>query len=63
MKRLVFILILLFATKTYALLPPFYQSVKEIKSILQDKRFLTGANSAYPILEIKKVESGYLYHF
>ena len=60
MKKIVFILIILFATHAHALLPPFYQSVKEIESILQDERFTSDANSPYPILEIKKVEGGYL---
>jgi len=60
MKKYIFILIILFSTKVHALLPPFYQSVKEIESILQDERFTKNANSAYPILEIKKVEDGYL---
>ncbi|KKN14856.1 hypothetical protein LCGC14_0991960 [marine sediment metagenome] len=60
MKKIAFILIILFATRAHALLPPFYQSVKEIESILQDERFINDANSAYPILEIKKVEGGYL---
>ncbi len=60
MKKVVFILIILFITKAHALLPPFYQSIKEIESILQDERFTSDANCAYPILEIKKIEGGYL---
>ncbi|NGX34177.1 MAG: hypothetical protein K1060chlam1_00527 [Candidatus Anoxychlamydiales bacterium] len=60
MKKIAFIFIFLFAAKVHSLLPPFYQSVKEIKSILSDEEFLSEASSAYPIIDIKKVEGGYL---
>jgi len=60
MKKLIFIIILLFSTQLHAILPPFYQSVNEIEAILKDPRLKDDANSAYPILQIMKVDSGYL---
>ncbi|NGX62912.1 MAG: hypothetical protein KR126chlam6_00314 [Candidatus Anoxychlamydiales bacterium] len=60
MKKLFLIIILLFSTQLHAILPPFYQSVNEIEAILKDSKLQDDADSAYPILEIMKVEGGYI---
>lgn len=45
---------------SYAALPPFFQSSKEIKSILNDQRTYEKLTSGDLILEVKKVEGGWM---
>jgi hypothetical protein len=55
-----FFLVSLFATSaSFAVLPPFYQTTKEIKAILNDERLAESLGSGESILEIKRVEDGY----
>lgn len=60
MKKLFFIFIFLTCVKTYALLPPLYQSIKEIDQIITDERVQNELTSAEPILEVKRAEGGYI---
>ena len=60
MKKYIFIILFLFGIKTFALLPPLYQSIKEIDEIILDERVQKELTSAEPILEIKKVKNGYV---
>lgn len=61
MKRWIFALVMVFACfqTAFALLPPYFQSVKEIEEILQDQRLHDLLGSGQPILEIQKVGSSY----
>ncbi|MFA6118808.1 MAG: hypothetical protein WCT85_01280 [Parachlamydiales bacterium] len=60
MKKIIFIFIILFSVKGFAILPPLYHSLNEIKAITSDERLSNELGSAELILEIKKNESGYL---
>ena len=61
MKKIIFILVFLFAAKAaHCALPPFYQSLKEIDTILSDDRLSKEIGSAEPITNIKKVKTGYI---
>lgn len=42
-----------------AVLPPFYQSTREIQTILSDPRLSASLGSAEPIMEINRTETGY----
>lgn len=61
MKRWIFAFFMLFACckSAFALLPPYFQSVKEIEQILQDERLHQILGSGQPIVEIQKVGSSY----
>lgn len=61
MKKAVFILASLMLTiSAFAVLPPLYHSSAEIKRILEDKRFGEKLASGELVLDIKKVEGGWL---
>ncbi|MBN2479970.1 MAG: hypothetical protein JXA94_07060 [Parachlamydiales bacterium] len=60
MKKILVIFLTIFALKVSAVLPPFHQSVKEIQQILSDERLKKEIPSGEPILEIIRVENGYL---
>lgn len=44
----------------FALLPPYFQSVKEIEQILTDERLHDILGSGEPIMEIQKMGNSYL---
>jgi len=54
-----FFITLLFAPQVFALLPPFYQSIKEITAILNNSDVIKKLNTPYPISNITKTENGY----
>lgn len=61
MKKLVIsLLFFLSAQPIYALLPPLYQSVTEIRSILENPELGQYLPQTQPILEIQKSRDGYL---
>jgi len=60
MKKLIFIFLLIFNIKIFAVLPPFYQSKEEIEAIISDPRLAEKLDSSELILEIKKIDEGYL---
>ena len=61
MKKMIFAAaIALFAISGFAVLPPFYQSSKEIKRILNDQQTHEKLGSGQQILDIKKVEGGWV---
>jgi hypothetical protein len=61
MKKIFFILAFILGTiNIFAALPPFYHSSKEIKSILEDSRTHEKLGSGRPIIEIRKVEGGWI---
>ena len=62
MKKVLFaISVFLFSSQSaFALLPPFYQSTKEIKQILSDERLQEAIGSGQSIIAIKKIEDGYV---
>lgn len=58
MKKSLFFLLLVLTTPSWALLPPFYQSVKEVEEILANKAL--SSLSGEELLLIQKTEEGYL---
>lgn len=46
-------------TLALAVLPPFYQSTRELLALLKDPRLATSLGSAEPIVEINRTEHGY----
>lgn len=61
MKKLIFIVFSMFLMSTmYAVLPPFYHTVKEIETILSDERLAKELGSAEGITKIEKTENGYV---
>jgi hypothetical protein len=60
MKKILLLIVSILTINLYGLLPPFYQSLDEIKAIINSDELIENANSAFPILEIKKVQKGYL---
>jgi hypothetical protein len=60
MKKFIFIFVLLFSIKAYSVLPPFYHSLNEIKAIVSDERLAKIIGSAELILDLKRVQGGYL---
>lgn len=60
MKKQLFFLCLLAVQTATAALPPLWQSVNEIKTILDDPRFGTELESGELILKIKKTDEGWL---
>jgi hypothetical protein len=61
MKKIFFLLFacLHFST-AYSILPPLYQSLEEIRAITQNQELQNYLPEGMPILEIKKVQTGYL---
>lgn len=53
------ILLLMFTQSVFALLPPYYQSTKEIIAILENPEVVKKVASPYPIKSITKTDSGY----
>lgn len=49
----------LFSQASLALLPPYYQSTKEMIAILEDPEVAKAVASPYPIKSITKTEGGY----
>lgn len=61
MRKAVFLLAcFMFSISGFAMLPPFYQSSAEIKRILNDNRLTEKLGSGQLILDIKKVDGGWL---
>jgi len=62
MKKLLLGLFLFIITCSagFAVLPPFYQSTREIKDLLSDKRLAEKLGSGQMILEVNRTEKGYL---
>jgi hypothetical protein len=58
MKKMIFLLGLI--TASYAALPPLYQSTREIQAILTDSQLTSKLGSAESILQILKIDGGYL---
>ena len=59
MKKVLFILMFLFSVNCFAALSPFYQSKKEIETILADKRLSDSLGSAELIYEVLRTAEGY----
>jgi hypothetical protein len=61
MKKLIVCLLVMLAPihMCYAILPPLYQSVEEIKAILKDKRLSEVLSSSNTITNIIKIDNGY----
>lgn len=57
--KILLVLLLLFTPRVFALLPPFYQSIKEITAVLNDPEVIQKLNTPYPISSIIKTETGY----
>lgn len=51
--------LLTFSQIAFALLPPFYQSTKEMVAILSSEEVAKKLASPYPIQSISKIDSGY----
>jgi len=60
MKRLASFICLICATSLSAALPPLYQNIRELKSILEDPRLDNALQSGDAILKIERNENGYL---
>ncbi len=60
MKKIMITLILLCSIKAFAILPPFYHTTREIKTILDDPALHEKLGSAQMIQDIIKVDSGYV---
>ena len=60
MKKIIFIIAFLFLSKGFAILSPYYQSIKEIDTILSDKKLYDEFGSSEAITDIKKVKEGYV---
>ena len=61
MKKVIVWLLVMLApiNMCYAILPPLYQSVEEIKTILKDKRLAEVLSSNNIITNITKIDKGY----
>jgi len=59
-KKVIFILIILFGIKLHAALPPFFHTLREIEAIISDSRLHEELGGGEPILEVKRVDEGYL---
>jgi len=59
-KNILLLLFLFISIKIHAVLPPLYHSLNEIQGIISDERLAKELGSAQGIIEIKKVEKGYL---
>lgn len=61
MKKFIFLFISIFTvSSTYAMLPPLYHTLNEIKGILSDERLAQELGSAEGITKIEKNDEGYL---
>jgi hypothetical protein len=61
MKKIFFILVLTMCVVTgFAVLPPFYHSSNEIRRILEDPKTHEKLGSGQLIVEIRKVDSGWI---
>jgi hypothetical protein len=60
MRKIILSIFLIFTINCFAVLSPFYQSIKEIETILKDNRLYDEVNQNDTVLEIKKIEDGYL---
>ena len=61
MKKLMFVIAFAICSiSAFAVLPPFYQSSKEIKRIINDARTHEMLGSAQMILDIKKEDGGWV---
>lgn len=58
--RVIFFATLLTSGSVYAALPPLWQNVAELKSILSDEHLGSHLESGEVILEIKKIDQGWL---
>lgn len=54
------VLLVLFATTAFAILPPLAQSIRETEALLSDPKFYNSLGSAEMIEEIIRTESGFL---
>ena len=59
MRLFTTMLILLFSSEAFALLPPLYQNINEITAILNNKEVTDQLESGRSILKIIKTKSGY----
>jgi hypothetical protein len=59
MKKMLFVCALGLSVQVFGALPPLYQSVAELKAILEDKRLGEQLNSAQVIQQIMRIEGGY----
>lgn len=59
MKKIFAILIAACATYAEGVLPPLYNSIEEIKTILEDERLVDALTSGQSIVSIKRVDKGY----
>lgn len=60
MKKMIFVLICFFSFSTaFAILPPFYHSIREIKAILDDPALHEKLGSGEMILNVEKEEGGW----
>lgn len=57
--KILFSCFFLFASPSYALLPPYYESTKELIDILNNNEVATKITSGRPIQSIEKTENGY----
>jgi len=59
MKKLLLLLTLMYTGTSLALLPPYYQSAKEITAMLNDPKIAEKITSGRLIRSIEKTKSGY----
>jgi hypothetical protein len=59
MKK-IFVVLALFSSSAFALLPPLAQSIREIEAIVSDPKFYSCLGSPEIIESIERTESGYL---
>jgi hypothetical protein len=60
MKKIIFVLICFFSfSQAFAILPPFYHTVREIKAILDDPILHEKLGSGEMILSVEKEEAGW----
>jgi hypothetical protein len=55
-----FLLSVFFTAEQHAALPPLYQSIREIDAVLSHEYLRSSEFTAEPILDVKKIENGYL---
>jgi len=60
MKKFILILFILVGFNLNAALAPLYQSIKEIEHVLKDESLKEQLSSGDAVLEVKRVENGYL---
>lgn len=59
-QLLVSLMLIVISQPSFALLPPYYQSVKEMIAILNNPLVAEKIGSPYPIQSLTKSESGYI---